>query len=124
MTYCTRIVYTPAGKCPIKLEGYDYETVLDWSNLIIENGKANNLSYLPSALLFFAQQFYRAFTPEYLEVKKHLNNIFLIPDKDESIENLTIKKEENQNIQSQKIVEKNIQDNKKKRGRSSKKNKD
>lgn len=120
MTYCTRIVYTPAGKCPIKLEGFDYDTVLEWSNLIIEHGKANNLNYLPPALLFFAQQFYRAFTPEYLEIKEHLNNIFLIPEKDVVVESFNDKKE-TQKIEQVSEVK---LDNKKKRGRASKKNKD
>lgn len=79
MNFSVRVVHTPAGSCPVKLKETDYDSVLEWAQLVMENGRANNLNYLPSALVFFAQQFYNIFTEDYKIVKNHLINIFQIP---------------------------------------------
>lgn len=76
MSFGVRVIYTPAGNCPVKLKGTDYGDVLEWSNLLMESGREKGLNYLPSAILFFSQQFYRIQTKEYNIVKEHIANIF------------------------------------------------
>jgi hypothetical protein len=76
MSFSVRVVHTPAGSCPIKLKSTEYDNVFEWAQLVMDHGKANNLNYLPSALVFFAQQFFNIFTDDYKTVKNHLINIF------------------------------------------------
>lgn len=104
-----RVLHTPAGTCPVKLEGSSLEEVRDWSNLVVEHGRQKNLIYLPSALLYFSQQFYSIFTPEYKEIKAHLEEIFNINKNQEDLfieeQKSNIKKQE-----EQKLIEKNLRE--------------
>lgn len=69
MSYSTnRVVATPAGKCPVKLESTKKEDVIDWAEEIYSIGLANNIHYLPSCFKFFAQQFFNVFSQEYKDV--------------------------------------------------------
>lgn len=87
-----RVLYIPAGRCPVKLDGTSLEEVTDWSNRVVEHGKQNNLVYLPSALVYFAQQFYNIFTEEYKVVKNNIEQIFNFNNI--SLENEQIKQSE------------------------------
>lgn len=106
-----RVLHTPAGSCPVKLEGTSLEEVRDWSNLVVQHGKQNNLVYLPSALIYFSQQFYSIFTPEYKEVKSHIEEIFSV---NKNLENLFVE-EQRSNIEKQKeekLMEKKLKEEK------------
>jgi hypothetical protein len=72
MSHSIPVIAYPAGKCPAKLKGTSYEEVTEWAEEIFSEGRNNNLIYLPSAIAFFAQQFYRIFTPEYRVICNHL----------------------------------------------------
>jgi hypothetical protein len=115
MGFGTRVIYTPAGQCPVKLKGIDYNDVLEWSNLIMESGREKGLNYLPSAILFFSQQFYGVHTKEYNIIKEHIANIFNSnPSIDvEKLERKEIKEEEVNVVEDE--VEKNIIKYKKKK---------
>jgi hypothetical protein len=115
MGFGTRVIYTPAGQCPVKLKGIDYNDVLEWSNLIMESGREKRLNYLPSAILFFSQQFYGVHTKEYNVIKEHIANIFNSnPSIDvEKLERKEIKEEEVNVVEDE--VEKNIIKYKKKK---------
>jgi len=99
MGFATRIIHTPAGACPVKLKSTEHDDVLEWAQLVMEKGQANNLNYLPNALVFFAQQFYNIFSEEYKLVKSHLCDIFQINLNEELINKVNqeknIVKEEN-----------------------------
>lgn len=69
MSYSTnRVIATPAGKCPVKLQSTKKEDVLDWAEEIYSIGLSNNIHYLPSCFKFFAQQFFNIFSEDYKTV--------------------------------------------------------
>lgn len=72
MNISSRVVAYPAGKCSCILKASDYESVSDWAEQILAEGRVQNIVYLPSAILFFAQQFFSIFSPEFQEIKNHL----------------------------------------------------
>jgi hypothetical protein len=73
MPYSNRIVSIPAGKCPLKLNSTKKEDVLEWAEEVISIGLKNNINYLPSALIFFAQQFFNIFSEDYKSICNHIN---------------------------------------------------
>lgn len=103
MSFSIRIVHTPAGSCPIKLKSTEYESVFEWTQLVMDHGRTNNLNYLPSALVFFAQQFFNIFTEDYKIVKNHLGNIFQISSNDELISKINQDKIDKDKINQDKI---------------------
>lgn len=69
-----RVVLTPAGPCPVKLDGTDAHTVQEWAEKVVHSGHLKaNAHYGPSALRYFAREFYDIFSPEYGEVCEHIN---------------------------------------------------
>jgi hypothetical protein len=74
MTYTIPVIATPAGKCPVKLKSSEYEDVIEWSEKVLSQGRTNNVNYLPSALIFFSQQFFSIFTPEHKIIKNHIQD--------------------------------------------------
>jgi hypothetical protein len=74
MSYSTnRVVAIPAGKCPVKLQSTKKEDVVEWAEEVISTGFKSNINYLPSSLIFFAQQFFNIFTDDYKTVCNHIN---------------------------------------------------
>lgn len=120
MNFSARVVHTPAGPCPIKLKETDYDSVLEWAQLVMENGRANNLNYLPSALVFFAQQFYNIFTEDYKTVKNHLINIFQISLNEELINKIN-QDRINEEAEKRNNSNQEVDATKKRRGRPPKK---
>jgi len=100
-----RVLHTPAGKCPVKLNDTSIEEVTGWANLVIEHGRQNSLVYLPSALIYFSQQFYSIFTPEYKIVKEHIENVFGF-NSNEQVFNFNKKDLESPNKTPEKSIEK------------------
>ena len=74
MTCSVPIIAIPSGKCPVKLKGSEYEDVIGWAEEVISIGRSNSSNYLPSALIFFAQQFFNIFSEEYKSVRNHIEN--------------------------------------------------
>ena len=74
MSHSIPAIAYPAGKCPAKLKGTSCEEVTEWAEEVFSAGRNNNLIYLPSAIAFFAQQFYNFSSPEYKTVCDHLIN--------------------------------------------------
>lgn len=72
MSLSIPVISYPAGKCPVKLKGTSYDEVIGWAEEIFCVGRNNNIIYLPSAIAFFAQQFYRMGTSEYKIVCDYL----------------------------------------------------
>jgi len=68
-------VTTPAGACPIKLKGTDFNTVKDWAHDVRKHGEMEGVFYLPQALAYFSRQFYDILSNEYLTVKHHIDTI-------------------------------------------------
>jgi hypothetical protein len=119
MGFGVRVIHTPAGACPVKLTGTEYEVVEKWANNVMEQGIINHLNYLPSALIFFAQQFYRVFGPEHNLVKQHIENIFSVSKS--AVETLEAEiKEIKENIETEKNKESTEENKPKKRGRPKK----
>lgn len=73
MSFSTRVIAFPAGKCPVKLQSTKKEDVIEWAEEIYSIGLRNNINYLPSAIIFFAQQFFNIFTEDYQTVCNHIN---------------------------------------------------
>ena len=74
MSYSTnRVVAIPAGKCPVKLQSTKKEDVVEWAENVIAVGFKSNINYLPSSLIFFAQQFFNIFAEDYKTVCNHIN---------------------------------------------------
>lgn len=77
MSYSTnRVVAIPAGKCPVKLQSAKKEDVVEWAEEVYSIGLRNNLNYLPSAFIFFAQQFFNIFSEEYKDVYNILSSSY------------------------------------------------
>lgn len=77
MSYSTnRVVAIPAGKCPVKLQSTKKEDVIEWAEEVYSIGLRNNLNYLPSAVIFFAQQFFNIFSEEYRDVYNILSSSY------------------------------------------------
>lgn len=74
MTCSVPVIAIPAGKCPVKLKSSEYDAVIEWAEDIISVGRGNTTTYLPSALIFFAQQFFSIFSNEYKTVSKHIED--------------------------------------------------
>ena len=70
MNYGTKVLAIPAGKCEFKLKSHDKENVINWAEEILSEGRIKNINYLPSALVFYSQQFYKPFSKEYREIKE------------------------------------------------------
>jgi hypothetical protein len=81
MTYTVPIIAIPAGKCPVKLTSTEYNDVIEWAEEVYSFGIKNNINYLPSALVFFAQQFFSIFGEEYKVVCDHINTTYNNQDK-------------------------------------------
>lgn len=81
MSYSIPIIAIPAGKCPAKLKSTEYNDVIDWAEEVLSIGIKNNVNYLPSALVFFAQQFFNIFGEEYKLVCNHINTAYNNQDK-------------------------------------------
>lgn len=76
MAYTIPIIAIPAGKCPAKLESTQYEDVIEWAEKVYSIGLKNNVNYLPSAVTFFAQQFFSVFSEDYKTVCNHINSAY------------------------------------------------
>jgi hypothetical protein len=76
MAYTIPIIAIPAGKCPAKLESTEREDVIEWAEKVYSIGLKNNINYLPSAIVFFAQQFFSIFTEDYKIVCNHINSAY------------------------------------------------
>lgn len=76
MTCSMPIVAIPAGKCPAKLHSSDYNEVIAWAEEVYSIGLKNNVNYLPSALVFFAQQFFDIFGDDYKIICNHINTAY------------------------------------------------
>lgn len=72
MTYSVPVIAIPAGKCPVKLKNYDYDEVIGWCEEVLSVGRNKSITYLPSALIFFAQQFFNISSKEYKTVVDHI----------------------------------------------------
>lgn len=80
MSLSTPVIAIPAGKCPSKLESTEYEQVIAWCVEVHAIGIKNNVNYLPSALVFFAKQFFDIFSEEYKTVRNHINKAYNASD--------------------------------------------
>jgi hypothetical protein len=70
MSFSIPVIAIPAGKCPIKLKSIEYNDVVEWAEEVISVGRSKNVTYLPEALVFFAQQFFNFSSPDYKKVKE------------------------------------------------------
>jgi hypothetical protein len=102
MSLSTPIIAIPAGKCPSKLESTEYEQVISWCVEVHAIGIKNNVNYLPSALVFFAQQFFDIFGEEYKTVKNHINKAYNTGDDGKLQEFITKANYEKLEIEKQK----------------------
>lgn len=74
MTCSVPVIAIPAGKCSVKLKGTDYEDVVAWAEEVISVGRTNSVTFLPSALIFYAQQFFNIFSEDYKTVCEHITS--------------------------------------------------
>lgn len=70
MSFSIPIIAIPAGKCPVKLKSIENNDVIEWAEEVISVGRSKNVTYLPEALVFFAQQFFNIFSEDYKKVKE------------------------------------------------------
>lgn len=64
-TKTSTLIYTPAGKCPIKLKSSSLEDIKQWVNKVREIKKINGgvtYKYSKSAVLYFIEQFFPCWT--------------------------------------------------------------
>ena len=73
-----RLLYicTPAGKCPVKLEGTELEDVEEWAVKVRAKGLENTRFYMVRALMYYVRDFYAIFSEEYPIVCDHLKTVF------------------------------------------------
>ncbi len=107
MNCLTRIVAIPAGKCPLKLESDNYEDVVEWCQKVYSAGLSNNLNYLPSSLIFFAQQFFNISSQEYKNVYQHIQTAYNVDNSETNslIKRIIIEENENKLIKQKKKEE-------------------
>jgi hypothetical protein len=77
------LVWTPSGKCPIKLESADKETVVAWMAKVREYGMKANDYFTSEALRYYVRYTYDIFSEEYKEACSHINEQDALED-DES----------------------------------------
>lgn len=68
-------IVIPSGKCPVKLEGTDEDSVLDWAVSVKMHGRRHNRNYGFSALSYYARQFYPIGTEEHNQIKLELMSL-------------------------------------------------
>lgn len=102
MSLSTPIIAIPAGKCPSKLESTEYEQVISWCVEVHAIGIKNNVNYLPSALIFFAQQFFDIFGEEYKMVRNHIDKAYNTADDGKLQEFIARANYEKQEVEKQK----------------------
>ena len=68
---CSMIV-VPAGACPHKLSGTDENSVTDWGKKIVKTFFTQRQQLAPSALAYFAREFYDVFSEEFKTVEKNI----------------------------------------------------
>ena len=69
-------VSTPAGECPHKLKGFDYDTVHEWAEQVRAAGRDNGRYYTLRALVYFVRHFYDLQSEEYATVRQLLEGIY------------------------------------------------
>ena len=68
----SNVILVPSGQCPIQLKNIDILSVRDWCEALLVYGKEQGKVYTPSALRYFASQFYNS--DEHKEVVCYINN--------------------------------------------------
>lgn len=74
MSESVPVIAIPAGKCPAKLKNSDRDEVIGWCEEVLSVGRNKSITYLPSALIFFAQQFFNIFSKEYKSVVGYIED--------------------------------------------------
>ena len=69
-------VYTPSGRCPVRLRKHTRQAVTTWAFDVVDSGKPIGKLYLPPALKYYAAQFFDRFSPEYKKICKFLDSWF------------------------------------------------
>lgn len=67
------VVWTPAGKCPVKLSGTSKQEVREWAEAVIEAGFRQNKNYTHNAIKYFVRHFYEMFSENWNVVVGHLD---------------------------------------------------
>jgi len=67
-------VTIPAGKCPVKLEGADKESIREWITSLIDL-KPKGYGYEPTVFKYYSRQFYDFGKDEYKQI---CNNVDLL----------------------------------------------
>jgi len=65
-------IYTPSGECPIRLQGTDAVSVLNWVDAVREYGYRVGKQYTISALCYWVRQFYEMDTVEHRKACDHV----------------------------------------------------
>jgi hypothetical protein len=72
-----RIVVTPTGQSPVKLNDAEKESVVSWHDKVIEFGHSNDIHYGPSALRYFlAYYHFDRNSEEYAKACEVINDIY------------------------------------------------
>lgn len=66
------LTVVPAGACPFKLTGTDFDTVKSWCTKVVESAFRQHQQIAPSGLIYYARHFFGIFGPEYQTVKEHI----------------------------------------------------
>lgn len=69
-----RLIYTPSGKCPVKLLSLSEEDIYDWCDSVIDLGLKNRLLYYTTALIYWLREFVDINSVEYKLARKTVQN--------------------------------------------------
>ena len=70
-----RTILVPSGTCPCRLNGTDIETVEKWVDDVSRYGINQGKNYTASAMCYFVRYEYDIFSPEYQQVREHIEAI-------------------------------------------------
>lgn len=69
-----RIIYTPSGECPMKLNSSNQEDVYDWCEELIDIGRIMKVTYHQDALIYWLRDFFDMHGINYQTAKQHVLN--------------------------------------------------
>lgn len=64
-----RVIFAPAGNCPIRLNSPDIDDVEDWVFRLKAWGLSNNVRYERQAFVYYLRQFFDMQSPQYATAK-------------------------------------------------------
>lgn len=69
---CRTTIHTPAGECPVRLKGYDEDSIRHWADQVRSGFRSRSEFLKLRGLRYYLRYFYEINSPEFNEAKQHL----------------------------------------------------